>query len=162
MCFDCEKIAGPYQDKRKKGKKKINCIIIRRKFLVIIQIKEESYFRDIKKLKELSVLSKGYRYYEGDKILKENQMLKKGNHIIQYRGTLKGGLNRTIVLIKDTQIQIDIPDNTLTEEIMKIIGEWLNTDGNLIDIFEMHSNFSNEYLLDRNDILWNGRNNFKF
>jgi hypothetical protein len=65
-------------------------------------------------------------------------------------------------LIKDTQIPIDIPNNTLTEEIMKVIGVWLNTEGNLIDLFGMHNNFSEEYLLDRNDILWNGRNNFKF
>jgi hypothetical protein len=44
---------------------------------------------------------------------------------------------------------------------MKTIGGWLNTDGNFIDLYRMHNNFSGEYLLDRNDILWNGKNNFK-
>jgi hypothetical protein len=44
---------------------------------------------------------------------------------------------------------------------MKMIGGWLNIDGNLINLFGMHNKFSGEYLLDRNDFLWNGRNDFK-
>jgi hypothetical protein len=154
-------IAGTNRIKYKETGRNIRCIHIRRKFLLIIQIKENSYFKDIKKLKELSSLSKGYCFIEGNKSLNENQMLKKGTHFIHYRCLIKGGTNRTIILIKDTQIPISIPNNTLTEDVMKTIGGWLNTDGNLIDLFGMHSNFSGEYLLDRNDILWNGRNDFK-
>jgi hypothetical protein len=89
-------------------------------FLLIIQIKKDSFFMDIKKLKKLSSLSKGYRFYEGDRNLKENQMLKKGIHFIHYRCILKGGLNRTIVLISYTrekfQLLNQINLNQLTRE----------------------------------------------
>jgi hypothetical protein len=154
-------IAGANRIKNEETGRNIRCIQIRRKFLLIIQIKEDSYFKDIKKLKQLSSLSKGYRFIEGNKVFKENQLLKKGTHLIHYRGLIKGGSNIIIIVIKDTKIPISLPNNTLTEDVMKMIGGWLNTDGNLINLFGMHSNFSGEYLLDRNDILWNGRNNFK-
>jgi hypothetical protein len=65
-------------------------------------------------------------------------------------------------MINDTQIPITIPNNTLTENIMKIIGAWLNTDGNLINIYGMHDKLSRRYLLNKDDILWNGRNDFKY
>jgi hypothetical protein len=45
---------------------------------------------------------------------------------------------------------------------MKLIGAWLNTDGNLIDIYGMHDKFSERYLLNNDDIIWNGRNDFKY
>jgi hypothetical protein len=161
MCFNCAVITEANKIKIKKTGQNTRCIQIRRKFLLIIQIKENSYFRDIKKLKKLSSLSKGYRFIEENKVLKENQMLEKGTHLIHYRGLIKGGSNITIIIIKDTKIPISLPNNTFTEDVMKIIGGWLNTDGNLIDLYGMLNNFSGEYLLDRNDILWNGKNNFK-
>jgi hypothetical protein len=154
-------IAGTNRINYKKTGRNIRRIHIRRKFLLIIQIKENSYFKDIKKLEELSSLSKGYRFTEGNKSLNENQMLEKGTHLIHYRCLFKGGSNITIILIKDTKIPVCLPNNTLTEDVMKMIGGWLKTDGNLINLFGMHNNFSGEYLLDRNDILWNGRNDFK-
>jgi hypothetical protein len=45
--------------------------------MLIIQIEKEIYFIEIKKLEKLSMLSKGYRFYEGNKSLKENHELKK-------------------------------------------------------------------------------------
>jgi hypothetical protein len=108
------------------------------------------------------MLSKDYCFYEQSKKLEENHKLKKGIHYIQYRWSLKGGLNTTIIMINDTQIPINIPNNTLTEYILKIIGAWLNTDGNLIDIYGMHDRFSRRYLLNKDDIIWNGRNDFKY
>jgi hypothetical protein len=51
---------------------------------------------------------------------------------------------------------------TLGEEIMKIIGAWLNTDGNLIDLYGMHDKFSRKYLIRKEDTLWNGRNDYKY
>jgi hypothetical protein len=91
MCFNCEMITRTNQIKKKETEQNIRCIHIWGKILLIVQIKEDSYFKDIKKLKELSSLSKGYRFVEGDKSLNENQMLKKGTHFIHYRCLIKGG-----------------------------------------------------------------------
>jgi hypothetical protein len=92
MCFNCKKVAGAFQVKKSEAdEQNINCINVWRKCLLIIQIKKDSFFMDIKKLKKLSFLSKGYHFYEGDRSLKENQMLKKGIHFIHYRCMLKGG-----------------------------------------------------------------------
>jgi hypothetical protein len=82
--------------------------------MLIIQIEKEVYFMDIKKLKKLSMLSKDYCFYERNKKLKDNHKLKKGIHYIQYRCSLKGGLNTAIIIINDTQIPINISNNTLT------------------------------------------------
>jgi hypothetical protein len=59
--------------------------------MLIIQIEREVYFMDIKKLERLSMLAKGYCFYEGNKRLIENHKLKKGIHYIQYRCNLFGG-----------------------------------------------------------------------
>jgi hypothetical protein len=61
----------------------INCINLKEKSMVIIQIERNTYFGDIKKLKKLSEFTKGYCFYEKNKILKDNLILTKGIHYIQ-------------------------------------------------------------------------------
>jgi hypothetical protein len=69
----------------------INCINLKEKSMMIIQIEKEVYFADIKKLRKLSNLSKDYCFYERNKILNDNQIISRGIYYIQYRCRLKGG-----------------------------------------------------------------------
>jgi hypothetical protein len=47
--------------------------------------------------------------------------MEKGNNYIQFRCTIKCGMIKIIIMIADIQITNNIPNNTLAEEILKII-----------------------------------------
>jgi hypothetical protein len=163
MCFDCRLIRTGRMNhetqnkmiERSEARNQIfNCVNLEGKSMVIIS--------KIEKSKKLSDLTKNYCFYEKNKILNDNYILTKRIHYIQYKCSFKGGLNKTIIIINDSHIPMNIPNSTLGEEIMRIIGAWINTDGNLIDLYGMHDTFSRKYLIDRNDVIWNGRNDYKY
>jgi hypothetical protein len=76
---------------REELKQVTNCIIIKEKSMLIIQVSNVTHFNTIKKLEKLSLLTKNNLLYERNKLIKDNQIIEKLVHYIQYRGYLKGG-----------------------------------------------------------------------
>jgi hypothetical protein len=112
----------------------INLIVLKNKSLIIKQLKQPTYFMDIIKHQKPSEFTENYCFYVHNHLINYNQKLAKGSHFIHFRNTLKGEINRTIIMIADTRILINITNIILTEEIMRLIVSWLNTDSSWIEL----------------------------
>jgi hypothetical protein len=56
---------------------------------------------------------------------------------------------------------INIENNTAVEEVMKIIGGWLNTDGSWLELYGKNNPNGEGIFLEEHDQLWDGTNDFK-
>jgi hypothetical protein len=77
----------------------------------------------VKKLKKLSSLTNNYRFYEGDKLFKDNHTIKKGIHYIQFRSHLKDSINKGVhinIVENKSLIIVQLKTRLYLHQIMKI------------------------------------------
>jgi hypothetical protein len=80
-CFDCRNQFNEPEHQltreQEEPKQVINCMIIRKKSMLIIQNSDNIHFNIIKKLEKLLSLTKNNRFYEKNKLIKDNHIIKK-------------------------------------------------------------------------------------
>jgi hypothetical protein len=92
--------------------------------LIIIRIQKDLHFEVVKKLKKLSSFINNYRFYEGDKLLEDNHIIKKGVHYIQYRSQLKGGNNNIMIKISSTILTTHINSRQEMFYLYRLVATW--------------------------------------
>jgi hypothetical protein len=68
----------------------INILVLQNKSLVIIQINQETSFKQILTQEKLKEFPSNYVFFENNQRLTENNILSRGNHYVHFKGNLKG------------------------------------------------------------------------
>jgi hypothetical protein len=127
MCFNYRNQLQEHEQirtEREDLKQITNCIIIQNKSLIIIQNQKDIHFEAVKKLKKLSPLTNNNRVYEGDKLLENNHIIKKGVHYIQIRSHLRGGNNNIWIKISSTILTTPINNEQEMFYLYRLIAAW--------------------------------------
>jgi hypothetical protein len=85
--------------------------MINSRSLIIVQLNQEASFDQIILNKKLIELSNNYLFYENNQKLTQCKVLQKGNSYIQFRPSLKGGVEDRIIALMpdDDHILKEIP-----------------------------------------------------
>jgi hypothetical protein len=133
-CFDCTNQFNEPEHQLEKKQKKMklkhvtNYIIVRNKLKLIIQNSKKIHFEVIKKLKKLSSLTKNNHFYENNKLIEDNHIIKKGVHFIHFRSYLKGGSNNIFIKISSTILTTPINNEQNMFDLYRLVATWTCTN----------------------------------
>jgi hypothetical protein len=96
--------------------------------MLIKQNSKKIHFKIIKKLEKLSSLTKNNIFYENNKLIKDNHIIEKGVHYIQYRSYLKGGSNNIWIKISSTILTTPINNEQNMFELYRLVATWTCTN----------------------------------
>jgi hypothetical protein len=93
-------------------------LVLQNKSLIIIQLKQETIFKQILSQEKMKKFPSNYTFFENNQKLTENNVLSKGNHYVHFKGNLKGGMEpiRIYVYLSTTdenlkEVLVESPDN---------------------------------------------------